>query len=146
MNETRAADYGAFLLRVAMGVMLLAHGLLLKVMTFGFAGTAGFFASIGYPPALAYVVIIAEVVGGVMLILGVHGRWVSLALVPIMIGATIQHLPNGWLFGAPNGGWEFPAFWTVTLVVQALIGDGAFALKPAALPAVGGKSETARAH
>jgi putative oxidoreductase len=144
MTDTRATDYGAFLLRVSMGVMLLAHGLLLKVMTFGFAGTAGFFASIGYPPALAYVVIIAEVVGGAMLILGVYSRYVALALVPIMIGATIQHLPNGWLFGAPNGGWEFPAFWTVTLVVQALIGDGAFAMKPAALPALD-RTQTARA-
>lgn len=146
MNEFRAADHGAFLLRVASGALLLAHGLLLKVMTFGFAGTAGFFQSIGYPAALAYVVIIAEVVGGLMLILGVYSRYVALALVPIMIGATVQHLPNGWMFAAPNGGWEFPAFWTVALVVQALIGDGSYALKPANLPAIGGKSETARAY
>lgn len=146
MNGYRAADHGAFLLRVSMGLLLLAHGLVLKVMTFGFAGTAGFFESIGYPAALAYVVIIAEVVGGAMLVLGVYSRYVALALVPIMIGATLQHLPNGWLFAAPNGGWEFPAFWTVTLLVQALIGDGSFALKPAALPTAGGTTEPARAY
>jgi putative oxidoreductase len=56
-------------------------------------------------------------------------------LLPIMIGATLQHAGNGWLFTAPNGGWEFPAFWTVMLVVQALLGDGAFAWRPAFLPA-----------
>jgi putative oxidoreductase len=45
-----------------------------------------------------------------------------------MIGATWQHLGNGWVFTAPNGGWEFPAFWTVMLLVQALLGEGRFAL------------------
>ena len=91
-------------------------------------------------------VILAEVIGGARLVLGVYSRYVAIALVPIMIGATLQHLPNGWMFASPNGGWEFPAFWTVTLLVQALIGDGAFALKPAALPLVGGRSDPARAY
>ena len=71
----------------------------------------------------------AELVGGVLLILGVHTRIVALALVPILLGATWAHAGNGWLFSAPNGGWEYPAFWTVTLIVQALLGDGAYALR-----------------
>jgi putative oxidoreductase len=66
----------------------------------------------------------------VLLIAGVHVRTVSLALVPVLLGATWVHAGNGWLFSAPNGGWEYPAFWTVTLVVQALLGDGRFALRP----------------
>lgn len=125
----------ALLLRVSMGVMLLAHGLLLKVMTFGVTGTAGYFQSIGYPAALAYVVIALEVVGGVALILGAYVRLVSLALIPVMIGATVQHLGNGWLFTAQGGGWEFPAFWTVALVAQALLGAGRWALVDERLPA-----------
>jgi putative oxidoreductase len=125
----------ALLLRVSMGVMLLAHGLLLKVMTFGVAGTAGYFQSIGYPAALAYVVIGLEIVGGVALILGAYVRLVSLALIPVMIGATVQHLGNGWLFTAQGGGWEFPAFWTVALVAQALLGAGRWALVDERLPA-----------
>lgn len=122
------AATAAFLLRVSMGVMFLAHGLLLKVMTFGVAGTAGFFQSIGYPPALAYAVIAAETIGGVMLILGLYTRTVSLALIPVMIGATWQHLPNGWMFSGQGGGWEFPAFWTVALIAQVLLGGGRWAL------------------
>lgn len=128
MIDTRTAPYAALLLRVSLGVMLLAHGLLLKVFTFGIAGTVGFFESIGYPGVLAYAVILAEIGGGIALILGVWTRAVSLLLVPVLIGATIQHAGNGWLFSAANGGWEFPAFWTVTLMVQALLGDGAYAL------------------
>ena len=42
--------------------------------------------------------------------------------------------PSGWLFGAQGGGWEFPAFWTVALVVQALLGPGRWALSEERLP------------
>ena len=129
------ADYAALLLRVSMGVLFLAHGLLLKVFTFGPAGTAGYFESIGYPAALAYAVILAEIVGGVMLIVGAYVRVVSLALVPVLIGATLQHLPAGWVFSNQGGGWEFPAFWTVALLVQALLGAGAYAAVTETLPA-----------
>jgi putative oxidoreductase len=127
-TEAKLVPYAALLLRVAMGVMFLAHGFLLKVLTFGPAGTAGFFASIGYPPVLAYVVIVAETLAGVALILGVWTRLVSLLALPIMLGALALHLPNGWVFSAPRGGWEFPAFWSVTLLVQAMLGGGALAL------------------
>jgi putative oxidoreductase len=58
---------------------------------------------------------------------------VSLLTLPIMIGATLLHAGNGWVFSAPNGGWEFPAMWTVLMLVQAGLGAGAFALDPAAL-------------
>ncbi|PWS37986.1 hypothetical protein DFH01_01335 [Falsiroseomonas bella] len=142
-DERNTAPYAAFLLRVTMGVMLLAHGLLLKVMTFGLAGTMGFFGSLGYPPVFGAIVAIAEIAAGVALIAGVWVRLASLLMVPIMIGATIQHLPAGWLFSAQGGGWEFPAFWTVALLVQAGLGAGAFALDPGRL--LGRRTETAAA-
>ena len=127
--DTRTTTpYAAFLLRVALGVMLLAHGLLLKVMTFGLAGTMGFFGSLGYPPVLGAVVAFAEIAAGLALLAGVWVRLASLLMIPILIGATIQHLPAGWVFSARGGGWEFPAFWTVALLVQVGLGAGAFAL------------------
>ena len=98
------ADYAALLLRVSLGVMFLAHGLVLKVMTFGLAGTAGYFESIGYPALFAYLVILAEIVGGLMLIFGAYVRVVSLALLPVLIGATLEHLSAGWVFTASGGG------------------------------------------
>ncbi|MFD2184725.1 DoxX family membrane protein [Rhodoplanes azumiensis] len=131
--DTRTAPYAALLLRVSLGALLLAHGLLLKVSTFGLAGTAGYFQSIGYPAFFAYLVILGEIGGGLALLLGLWTRWISLLLLPILIGATLQHAGNGWLFTAKGGGWEFPVFWTVTLVVQALLGDGAYALRPGVL-------------
>lgn len=127
-DERATTPYAALLLRVTMGVMFLGHGLLLKVMTFGLAGTMGYFGSIGYPPILGAVVAIAEVAAGIALIAGVWVRLVSLLALPIMIGAVIQHAGAGWLFNAPGGGWEFPAFWTAALLVQAGLGAGAHAL------------------
>jgi len=127
MSEVRQAAYAAFILRVSLGVMILAHGLL-KVFVFTIPETVGFFESLGYPGALAYLVIAAEIVGGLALIAGIWTRFVALALVPILIGATMTHAGNGWLFSNPDGGWEFPAFWTMTLLVQALLGNGAYAL------------------
>jgi putative oxidoreductase len=129
MIDTRTTTpYAALLLRVSMGALFLAHGALLKLGTFGLAGTMGFFGSLGYPPVLGAVVAIAETLAGLALIAGIGVRAVSLALVPIMLGATLQHVPNGWLFSAAGGGWEFPVFWTVLLLVQAGLGAGAHAL------------------
>jgi putative oxidoreductase len=129
MTDSRNSAIAALVLRVALGTMFVAHALL-KYFVFTLPGTAEFFASLGLPGALGYVTFAAELVGGVLLILGVQSRAVALALVPVLLGATWAHAGNGWVFSAPNGGWEYPAFWTVTLIVQALLGDGAYALRP----------------
>lgn len=124
-------ESGALLLRVSLGAMFIAHALL-KYFVFTLPGTAQFFESLGLPGALGYVTFAAELVGGVLLVLGVYARYVALALVPILLGATWAHLPNGWLFSAPNGGWEYPAFLAVAAFVQYLLGDGAFAWRRSA--------------
>jgi len=127
MIETRTAPYAALVLRLSLGTMFVAHALL-KLFVFTLPGTAQFFQSMGLPGPLAYAVFAAELVGGLLLIAGVGTRWVAAALVPVLLGATWAHAGNGWLFSAPNGGWEYPAFLTVATVVQALLGNGAYAL------------------
>ena len=130
-DRFRSTDLAVTLLRVSLGSMFLAHGIALKLLTFGLPGTALFFGSVGLPGWLAYVTFAAEVIGGVMLVLGVHARFAAAALAPFMIGATLSvHAANGWVFTAPGGGWEYPAYLTVLCVAQALLGDGAFALAP----------------
>lgn len=127
--DARTAPYAALLLRVSLGVLFLAHAGL-KVFVFTPAGAASFFGSLGLPPELAYLTIAAEVIGGVALILGVFTRWVALALIPVLLGAIVLvHGPAGFFFTNANGGWEYPAFWAVALAVQALLGDGALALR-----------------
>lgn len=125
---TDSRDLAAFILRVSLGILFLAHAGL-KIFVFTLPGTVGYFASIGLPAWTAYAVVAGELAIGVGLILGILVRAASIASLPILIGALIVHLPNGWVFSAPNGGWEFPALWIVLAVVQALLGAGAYAVK-----------------
>jgi putative oxidoreductase len=126
-TEYGAADYGALVLRIALGAMYISHALL-KILVFTLPGTAAFFASQGFPAWTAYVVVIAELLAGAALIAGFQVRLVALAGLPILAGAVAVHLPNGWVFSAPNGGWEYPAFLFVASIVQALVGAGAYAV------------------
>jgi len=128
IDAKTTTPYAALLLRVSLGVLFLAHGALLKLGTFGLAGTMGYFASIGYPPIFGAIVAFAEVGAGIALIAGVWVRAVSLLALPILLGAVVQHLPAGWVFTSQGGGFEFPLLWTVLLLVQAGLGAGAHAL------------------
>ena len=136
MNSNRNADLAATILRLALAVLYLAHSLQ-KIFVFTLPGAAQFFVSIGFPGWLAYVTTFVELFGGIALLLGVQVRWVSLVLLPFMLGALSVHFPNGWGFTSPHGGWEYPAFWAVALVVQSLLGDGLFVLGGAKAPLVG---------
>lgn len=122
-------DLAALVLRLSLGGMYLAHSIVLKVLTYGSGGTAAFFVNVGLPGWLAYVTIAGEVIGGVLLILGFQTRWVVVALSPALLGAIIWvHAANGWVFTAPGGGWEYPAFLLAVSSVQFLLGDGAYAV------------------
>lgn len=127
MIDPRTAPYAALALRLSLGAMFIAHAAL-KYFVFTLPGTVQFFGSLGLPAVFAYGTFAAELVGGLLLIAGWHTRWIALALVPVLLGATWVHAGNGWLFTAPNGGWEYPAFLSVAAIVQALLGDGAYAL------------------
>jgi putative oxidoreductase len=128
MIDSRTAPYAATLLRVSLGAMFIAHSLILKYFTFTLPGTAQFFVSLGLPAGLAYATFWAELVGGALLVAGLGTRWVALALIPILAGAAWVHAGNGWVFSAQNGGWEYPAFLIAASLVQALLGDGGYAL------------------
>jgi putative oxidoreductase len=127
MIDARTAPYAAFVLRVTLGTMFIAHALL-KYAVFTLPGTVQFFQSLGLPGPLAYVVFWVELIGGALILAGIGTRWVAAALVPILLGSLWAHAGNGWVFSAQGGGWEYPAFLAATAIAQALLGDGKFAL------------------
>lgn len=127
MKSNNTFDYATLLLRLMLGGMFLAHGLM-KFVTFTLAGTAVFFESLGFPAWTAYVVSPAEVLAGVALLTGYQSRRVAIASVPILLGAMSVHLGNGWLFSNANGGWEYPLYLVATAMVVALLGGGRFAI------------------
>jgi putative oxidoreductase len=127
LNSNTVA-YGSLLLRVALGTMWIAHGLM-KLTVFTVTGFASWLEQLGLPGWMAGPVIVAELLGGLAIVLGFYGRWLSLALVPVLAVAMWTHVPNGWLFTNRGGGWEFPAFLIVASLAHALNGDGLWALK-----------------
>ncbi|MCX7381966.1 MAG: DoxX family protein [Alphaproteobacteria bacterium] len=127
MNDTR--DYGIALLRVTLGGLILTHGLV-KLFVFTPAGTVGFFASLGLPAIAAYATMALELGGGIALIAGLFVRPIALLQAVLLLGTIVTvHGANGFSFAAKGGGWEYPAFWAVALVVLALTGPGALALR-----------------
>jgi putative oxidoreductase len=130
MIKPHSAPYAALILRLSLGLMFLAH-VALKILVFTIPGFVGYFASLGLPAILAYGVIALELLGGVALILGIYASWVAVPLALEMLGTIfLVHGANGWLFTNKGGGWEYPAFWAVSLVALYLLGDGAMALRP----------------
>ena len=128
MSRADLIPYGSLLLRLALGVLFLAHGLL-KLLVFKPAGTATYFRLLGLPGFVGYLTMAAELGGGTLLILGVATSLVALALVPLILGTIYMvHGAKGWSFANEGGGWEFPAFWAAALIVQALLGSGAYSL------------------
>lgn len=128
MIELKTAPYAALLLRLISGGLFVAHGLT-KVFVFTIPGTVGYFESLGLPGFIAYFTIVAELFGGLALILGVATRLVSVPLVALLLGVVWAHSGNGWGFTNAGGGWEFPLFWAVAQAAIGLLGNGAYALK-----------------
>jgi putative oxidoreductase len=126
--NTSTSNHGAFLTRITLGSILLAHGAL-KIFVFTIPGTVGFFGSMGIPAIVAYLTIFGEVVGGAALILGIYPRLVALLSLPTLLGAAWVHSDNGWLFSNEGGGWEFPVLLTVLAIVVVIQGAGSFAIK-----------------
>jgi putative oxidoreductase len=110
MSTQTTTDYAAAALRVSTGILFLAHGWM-KISVFTVPGTVAFCESLGLPGILAYLTI------------------VSLALIPVLLGAVWAHSGNGWSFSAEGGGWEYPLFWAVLQAAVTALGSGAFALR-----------------
>lgn len=126
-----------FILRVILGVVMLAHGLQ-KVFGwfngFGWDNTIGYFNSVGLPTFLGATIILLESVGALLLILGFGGRVFAALLGMVMIGAFfIDHLPNGFFMnwggqGSRGEGYEFDIlFWAISIVLT-INGSGKYSI------------------
>lgn len=134
MTMRSGNHYAPLLLRVTLGSFFIAH-LYWKFMVFpgGFRQWWSNFAVNGYPPFVPWYVISAELAGALFLIPGIFTRWVSLYALPMMLGAAqFWAVRKGFWFAA--AGAEFPIAWAVMLALQALLGDGPYALRVGRVP------------
>jgi putative oxidoreductase len=128
MIDASTGPYAALVLRIGLGVLFLAHSDL-QIRVYGLRTEVEYFKSIGLPGRLVYLTAAMQGAVGIALVAGVYARFAALLLLPIIIGTIITvHASKGWLFTNKDGGWEYPAFWALGLLVQFLLGDGAWAL------------------
>ena len=118
------------LLRLAIGGVILAHGL----QKFGLLGgpgldgITGFFANLGFRPARAWALLVAvvEAVGGVFLILGLLTPVAGLLIAAdLLVAIVVVHWPRFW---SQDGGLEFPLPIAAGALALALVGPGAWSL------------------
>lgn len=120
MSSFRTDAIGLAILRIVNGIFLFTHGLL-KVIYFPPTGTMKFFELFGLPGQTAYLLIAAEIVLGALLVSGFFTRIAAFGGMVILLGATIPHAGNGFVFSNPGGGWEYPLFWAACLLALALM-------------------------
>ena len=130
-------DYGALIARVALGLVILPHGLQKTLGWYGgggFEGTMGFFtAQMGIPPVFAVLAILAESLGALALIFGLLGRVSALGVgITMAVAMLLVHVPNGFFmnwFGAQQGeGIEFFLLAMALALITIVKGSGAFSL------------------
>jgi len=134
-----SSDSTATIARLALGIMILPHGLQKAFGLFGgygFEGTMGFFTeTLGIPALFAFLAIAAELAGGLGLILGLTGRIAALGVGSVMVvAALMNHVQHGffmnWGGGMPAGaeGWEFHLVAVALAAIVMLRGSGALSI------------------
>ena len=132
MVDHRTAPYAALVLRLFLAFLFLAH-LYRKFAITGFDPWWGGLGKAGYADWMLYYTVVVEFAGAILLFLGIYTRYVSVLALPVMMAVTYHWaIRKGFWFS--DAGVEFPLAWTFMLVAQALLGDGAYALRVPALP------------
>ena len=132
MVDSRLAPYAALFLRLSLSFFFFAH-IYRKFAVIGFDNWWNGLNKQGYADWVLGYVLVAEFAGAILLLLGTYTRYVSLFTMPVFI-ALVYHwgTRKGFWFG--DGGAEFVLAWLMMLVAQALLGDGAYALRVPKLP------------
>ena len=120
-------EIGALILRVTLGAIFLIHG----VVKFqgGIENTVGWFESLGLPGVTAYGIALLEIIGGILLIVGLATRLVSALFAILMIGATIKvKLAIGFLGNGQMAGYELDLAFLAIAVYLVISGSKLFSL------------------
>lgn len=128
MRRTQQIDTALLIVRVITGLTMFMHGWQ-KLTGPGFGGVGDMFAGMDIPlPAVAGpLVMLVELIGGVLLVLGLGTRVVGAAFVVVMLGALFfVHLSAG--FYAADGGYELVLLLAAVSAALSVSGPGAWSL------------------
>jgi len=128
MNQNTQSDLGKLVLRLALGILILLHGI--AKLKGGLAGIEGMVAAQGLPTFLAYGALVGEVLAPLMLILGFYARIGALLVVVNMLFAlALAHVGQLGMLNE-QGGWalELQGMFLFAALAVAFMGGGRFAL------------------
>jgi len=89
VNIKKNHDLGLLILRLAVGLIFVAHGWDKFSEMEGMGGTITFFAQLGMPAFFAYVTATVEIVAGLALIIGIYTDLAALLLAMVMVVALV---------------------------------------------------------
>jgi putative oxidoreductase len=125
---TRTDDTGKLVLRLALGILILLHGV--AKISSGVSGVGGMLASHGLPSALAYLVYVGEVVAPILVIVGLYTRpaaWII--AINMVVALWLVHMKDLFTIGK-SGGWalELQGMFLFGAIAVALLGAGRFSV------------------
>ena len=130
MNRAPTDDIGKLILRLVLGLLLLAHGI--HKIGAGIGGIQDMLTSHGIPPVVAYGVYAGEVVAPLLLLAGVVSRVAgALVVINMLFALFLVHLQQVFTL-TPQGGWglELQGFFLFTGLALVFLGSGRYALRP----------------
>jgi putative oxidoreductase len=122
-------DLGLLLLRIAVGGLMLFHGV--NKLVNGISGIEGMLTGMGVPGFLAYLVIVAEFLAAILIILGIWTRAAAFVMLGNMVVAILMaHSTHIFTLDPNTGGWaiELPMFYLLTSAALCLTGGGKYAV------------------
>jgi len=125
-------DLGKLIVRLSVGILILFHGINKVIHPDSFDGLGQMLQGVGLPAFLAYGVLLGEVVGPLMAIVGWQARIGGLLMAGNMVVAVLLvHLPQFWSLNE-QGGWtlELQAMYLFGALAVMLLGSGRMAIKP----------------
>lgn len=128
MNQNAQNDFARFLLRLALGALVLLHGI--AKLRGGMGYIEETVVAHGLPAVLAYGVLLGEVVGPLLVLLGLYARvGAVLIAVNMLFAIALVHMGQLGQLGE-QGGWalELQGMFLATAVALALLGPGRYSL------------------
>ena len=128
MNQNTQSDLGKLILRIALGLLVLLHGI--SKLRGGVGPIGEMLAAHGLPAALAYGAFVGEVLGPLMLIAGFYARiGALLVLVNMLFALFLAHLGQLGMLNE-QGGWqlELQGMYLASAVALALLGPGRYSV------------------
>jgi len=128
MSSTSCDDLGRLILRLTLGILILMHGL--SKLFNGIGGIDSMLTAQGFPAFFAWGAYIGEIVGPVLLILGIYCRLGALLVALNMIVAIVLAHSHQLFMISGSGGWqlELQGMFLFTAIALIFLGAGAYSL------------------